>query len=133
MSAYLLDTHVVLWSVVEPSRISRLTRIRLANRTIWVSDVSAIEIAIKMNTNKLVLPKAFAEDFVGAFRYAIADLEAESAVLTLDDISRLRRLPLLHRDPFDRLIIAQAMARGLTVVTADETFGLYPGLDVLEI
>jgi len=122
MSAYLLDTHVVLWSVVEPSRISRLTRTRLANRTIWVSDVSAIEIAIKMNTNKLVLPEVFAEDFVGAFRYAIADLEAESAVLTL-----------LHRDPFDRLIIAQAMARGLTVVTADETFGLYPGLDVLEI
>ncbi len=88
---------------------------------------------MKLNVNKLILPKDFSQDFVEAFRFAVADMNAESAALTLDDISRLRSLPLHHRDPFDRLIIAQAMARGLTIVTADQTFSAYQGVEIFQL
>jgi PIN domain nuclease of toxin-antitoxin system len=72
-------------------------------------------------------------DFNIAFA-AMIDREAVDMIpLELSTVGRLRGLPLHHRDPFDRIIIAQAIEHGLTVATRDRAFLVYEGLDVLEI
>ncbi len=82
---------------------------------------------------RLILPENFETDFVSAILQAANDLDAEMLPISLDDAERLRRLPLLHRDPFDRLMIAQALNHHLRIVTGDHAFAAYAALDVLEI
>ena len=98
-----------------------------------VSQVCAIEIAIKMALGKLTLPPPFATSFAHAFTEAVSLAAADLMTVQLSHIEALSRLPLHHRDPFDRLIISQALVENLTVVTRDRSFSLYPGLDILEI
>ena len=116
----LLDTQAWLWWQADDARLGSLARqlVRSASE-VRFSAASAWEIAIKVSTGKLTLPKG-------------ADIASEltySGFLSLPiDVShaeQVRRLPLLHRDPFDRLLVAQAQLEGLTLVTSDAQLSAY--------
>jgi PIN domain nuclease of toxin-antitoxin system len=119
VSAYLLDTNALLWLGLDDTALLPSARRILFDAPLFVSIASAIEIAIKASIGKLALPDPFATDFELPFDLSFVD--------------RLRDLPLHHRDPFDRIIIAQALSLGLTVATRDRAFRLYEGLEILDI
>ena len=100
---------------------------------LFVSAVSAIEIAMKASLGKLTLPPPFETDFENAFRVLLQRSDIDFLPLDLSVTARLRHLPLHHRDPFDRLIIAQALHSQLTVATRDSAFDAYAGLDILKV
>jgi PIN domain nuclease of toxin-antitoxin system len=113
----LLDTHVLLWSVSEPERIARAARAQIedASNLRLISAASVWEIATKHALGKLPLrerPDAF-------LRRALADLCAEELSITARHALLTASLPNHHRDPFDRLLVAQATLEGATLVTAD--------------
>lgn len=122
----LLDTVTFIWSVASPERISATAMKEMQKRgTIReISVISLSEIAIKTSVGKLTFSY---KDVTSG----IADLKARVLPYTLEHSSRLFGLPLHHSDPFDRQIIAQALAENLPVVTADEKFNLYEGLKVI--
>jgi PIN domain nuclease of toxin-antitoxin system len=132
LSGFLLDTNALMSIVWESRRIGDQVRRRLERGRRYASDISAVELAIKIRAGRLEPPRAFREDFTAAFLQAVEDAGAERLSLTLDDVSRLAGLPVIHNDPFDAMIIAQAMERGLAVVTSDQRFADYPGLETLE-
>jgi prevent-host-death family protein len=74
-------------------------------------------------------PPVFQTDFSRAFAGVADDLGADTLPIELKHIDRLSRLPLFHRDPFDRLIIAQSLEDDLTIMTRDRAFSAYPGLN----
>ena len=99
----------------------------------YVSQVCAIEMATKSSIGRLDLPEPFKMDFAAAFRAMVSELSAEVLDIDIVNIDRLSHLPLVHRDPFDRLIIAQALVGEMTIITSDRVFASYVGLTVLEI
>ena len=124
----LLDTHVLLWWLLDDSRLSAAARAALADgsNTILVSAASAWEVAIKASLGKLPLPPE------AEARIADAVVEAGFIQLpvTFAHAAGVRTLPWRHRDPFDRLLVAQSKVEGLTLVTGDSALGLY-GVDLL--
>ncbi|MHB8530789.1 MAG: type II toxin-antitoxin system VapC family toxin [Caulobacteraceae bacterium] len=133
MSGFLFDTSALIWSLLGDPRFDESRRERLSSGERYVSQACGIEIAIKLSIGRLTLPAPFASDFAAAFESGANDLSADILAITLGDIGRLSRLPLFHRDPFDRLVIAQALNRGLTVITGDRAFEAYPSLEVMRI
>ncbi len=133
MNGFLLDTNAFLFVISRSDRVAADRIEALLNQPRQVSQVCAIEIAIKLGLGKLSLPPPFHTSLAHAFAEA-ADLFV-APILRIEPrhVEMLSHLPLYHRDPFDRLIIAQALAENLTVVTRDRVFALYPGLDVYEI
>ena len=113
--------------------MSEATLDQLQERPLFASAISVAEIAIKASLGKLPLPAPFATDFGGAVRSMLARTAVELLPVDLGDVEHLRQLPFHHRDPFDRIIIAQAFARGLAVATRDRAFSGYDGLTVLEV
>lgn len=118
----LLDTHVILWQSSELHRLGPRTRaaIELDATSISVSIVSFWELAIKVGAGKLNLPADLAT-FWDTMR-----AEATSLGLEPRHVLGLAQLDILHRDPFDRMLVAQARVEGLTLVTADERLFKYP-------
>jgi len=124
----LLDTHAFIWWAENNPILSTRARQAIADRTneVYVSAVVAWEIAIKATLGKIVI--------FGS----VADLVNEQVLLNdfkelpvlLAHTFRLQLLPLLHKDPFDRLLIAQADAEGLAIVTRDPQFPQY-GVNLL--
>ncbi len=115
-SAILLDTHTLLWLVSTPDRVSTTARDVLADpdREVAVSAVSAWEIAIKTRLGRLdgePLLSAW-PDIMAAMGLTELPIESADAILA-------GRLRWDHRDPFDRMIVAQAARRGLTIATRD--------------
>jgi PIN domain nuclease of toxin-antitoxin system len=133
LSRYLLDTNALLLLMLEASSVSVARREAIAQGDRLVSHISGVEIAIKHSIGKLDLPSPFQVGFAHAFGEVVSSLSAVLLPLELTHIEALSHLPLHHRDPFDRLIIAQALVENLTIVTRDRSFALYPGLDVYEI
>ena len=119
----LLDTHTFLWWLSDSARLSAPARraIEADADTIFVSAASAWEIATKHRIGKLPQAGAVALDVAGS----IAGQGFEELAITVDDAERAGRLPGLHRDPFDRVLIAQALVRDLAVVSVDRTFDGY--------
>ena len=119
----LLDTHVWLWSVVSPERITRVARevLEATETTLMFSAVSSWEIAIKYRLGRLSLPEAPAV-FVPTrlVRDGIESLPVEH-----HHACRVAELPDHHRDPFDRLLVAVAQLESLKLVTADAAFDAY--------
>lgn len=119
----LLDTHVFLWYISGDDRLPRVFRdaIRTSNDAVFLSVVSLWEAIIKYSLGKLPLPQA-ADVYLPAQR----DLHI-IASLPLDEgsVLQLSRLPLIHRDPFDRMLICQAKAHQLAIVTVDNVFHAY--------
>ena len=133
MKAYLLDTNALLWISLDRSAMAPSIRDLLFDAVLYASVVSAAEIAIKAAIGKLVLPPPFETDFDAAFRTLLDRSAIDLLPLDLPAVARLRHLPLHHRDPFDRLIIAQALQSGLAVATRDSIFAAYAGLETLKI
>jgi PIN domain nuclease of toxin-antitoxin system len=120
---YLLDTEVWLWSLSEPDRLNAKTRNLLARgaEELFLSAASSWEIAIKFALGKLPLPEPPAS-------YVPKRMEAQGIrALAVEHSHALRvsTMPQYHKDPFDRLLIAQAEAEGLTILTADAAFREY--------
>ena len=120
----LLDTCTFLWSIEGGAAISETARAALTEATnaVYLSSVSAWEIATKHALGKLPLPEA-PEKYVPAQRRARG---IEPLPLDEEAALHLARLPALHRDPFDRMLICQALIGGLTLVTPDPDIGRYP-------
>jgi PIN domain nuclease of toxin-antitoxin system len=120
----LLDANAFIWAYARPTELSPAARRALndvANDRL-VSIASLWEIAIKMSIGKL----AFSENLA----QALDDIAATSVPITLIHLARVRNLPFHHRDPFDRMMIAQAMEEGMTIVTRDRRVAAY-GVPVL--
>lgn len=120
----LLDTHALLWFLLDDPKLSRVARDVMgdAANSLEVSPASYWEIAIKIRLGKYELPEP-----LGVFM----DRElAENDIRILPILPRhtaaLTDLPFQHRDPFDRLIIAQAMIEGIPLVSGDSLFDSYP-------
>ena len=133
MTGYLLDTNALIWIATDRSRMRPGTVDILFDAPLFASIVSPAEIAIKVSIGKLILPAPFQTDFGGALRLMLDQMQADLLALDLPTIEHLRHLPLHHRDPFDRMIIAQAFANGLAVATRDRSFFAYDGLEILEV
>ncbi|MCL2104900.1 MAG: type II toxin-antitoxin system VapC family toxin [Kiritimatiellaeota bacterium] len=118
----LLDTHTFLWFLCGASELSGRARTFIENpkHGNYVSIASFWEISIKNSLGKLTLDIPFAELKSEAMRNGFQLLP-----VTFEDTLRLSMLPLHHRDPFDRMIISQAMGNDLTLVSHDSTFSLY--------
>jgi len=121
---YLLDTGVWLWSLMAPERLSPVARKVLAdaNEEIFVSAVTSWEIAIKFSANKLRLPES--PQFYVPRRMASQGLRALE--VTHSHALAVAALPAYHRDPFDRLLVAQAQLEDLVLITADSVVRRYP-------
>jgi PIN domain nuclease of toxin-antitoxin system len=121
-SALLLDTHLLVWAAYEPSRLSlrgaRLIQSR--DKTIFFSLASLWEVAIKSSLGR----SSFVVDALQLHRALIAEGFMELPI-ALAHIVAVALLPWLHRDPFDRLLVAQAQAEGLTLLTADASLRPY--------
>lgn len=119
----LLDTHCWLWSLAEPERLSPEARRLLVSRrnTVYLSAASAWEVAIKYALGKLSLPEP-PSTYVPS-RMAAQGLEP--LPISHSHALQVASLPMHHRDPFDRLLVAQALVERLTILTADPSFGLY--------
>jgi PIN domain nuclease of toxin-antitoxin system len=120
----LLDTHSLLWYLTSDPRLSKKAATVLADPATeaFVSAATLWEIVIKASLGKLELAKAFEELFP-------AQLESNNFELLPVEIRHLQRLgelPFHHRDPFDRLLIAQAIEDSLVILGRDEAFGAYP-------
>jgi PIN domain nuclease of toxin-antitoxin system len=129
----LLDTSAFLLLALEDEAVSPSARQRLDDEPRFVSQICAVEIAIKHSIGKLVLPAPFQTAFAYAFDTVVSEFRATLLSLDIRHIETLSRLPLHHRDPFDRIIISQALAEEMTVVTRDRGFRAYDGLDTLQI
>ena len=119
----LLDTHAFLWWMADPARLSRAARRVVTDEAndIFVSAASAWEITTKHRIGKLPEAEVLALDVTGN----IADQGFGELAITVDDAERAGRLPGLHRDPFDRMLIAQALARNLVIASRDRVFDGY--------
>ena len=117
----LLDSHALVWSAVEPGRLSVRAKEAITDRAnrVMVSAVTAYELEFKRARDPLlsILPANLDQ--------AVSGQAFEWLDLTADQAFRAGRLPRHHGDPFDRLIIAQAFAEGAAVVTADRWFAAY--------
>ncbi len=121
--SYLADTHALLWYVREPERVSRKAWALLESpeEPVFFSMASVWEIAIKLSLGKLKIDAT-----VGEFVQAQVRNGFQLLPIQVQHVARVAELPLEHRDPFDRLIIAQALVSGLEIITADPAFDRYP-------
>ena len=119
MARLLLDTHAVRWAFAEPAKLSRPARTALedARNEVFVSVVSGWDIAIERALGKLEAP----DDLEAA----IGMQGSEPLLLAFHHAAQAGGLPPHHRDPFDRMLIAQAPAEGLILVTRDSNIPLY--------
>ncbi|MBB3192508.1 type II toxin-antitoxin system VapC family toxin [Halomonas cerina] len=120
----LLDTHLLLWAASHPERLSETARARLLDESneLWFSSASIWEITIKAGLGR--------EDFrVDPYllRRGLVDNGYVELPITSGHALAVHHLPPIHRDPFDRMLIAQAESEGILLLTADATVARYPG------
>ncbi|MDQ6773107.1 MAG: type II toxin-antitoxin system VapC family toxin [Candidatus Dormibacteraeota bacterium] len=120
---YLLDTHPWLWMLTGPARLGRdtLEVVRDPNNELLLSAASSWEIAIKYSIGKLPLPET-PDAYVPA---RMQTSGVEGLPIEHRHTLRVAALPQYHRDPFDRLLVAQAQLEGLSLITADRVFERY--------
>ena len=120
----LLDSDALLWLVWGSSRLGREARARIeAEAQLCVSDVTLFEVSLKAARKKIVLPSRLGRyvEQLGIIRMGVRD----------EYLDRMRDLPLHHRDPFDRYLIAQSLVDAVPVVTSDPAFAQY-GVQVVD-
>jgi len=124
MRHLLLDTHVFLWSQFAPSKLTpKLAALFAAEEVCWhLSQISVLEIQIKYDLGKLELPDTPQKFLPNLIR----DSGLNFHTLENKAIFMLSKLPQLHRDPFDRLLIASALVKGWEIATVDTIFDQYP-------
>ncbi|GAB3765029.1 type II toxin-antitoxin system VapC family toxin [Spirosoma pomorum] len=120
---YLADTQIVIWAIVSPEKLKPAVQRLLQHNTIWVSQISLFKIAIKQKIGKLpelLLPvdsllSQLYQDGFGLLPLKTAHLAAYNSIELMVD----------HCDPFDRILLASALAENLTIISADEQFRRY--------
>lgn len=120
----LLDTHAFLSLMVDGPHLSAIAKelFQDSRNIVYFSMASAWEMAIKTSLKKLKLPQPVGQYITSRTKtHSIRTLE-----ITLDHIGAVERLPHHHKDPFDRLIIAQSLTERLPVISMDEMFDAYP-------
>jgi len=115
----LIDTHIFLWALSDPKKIDprRLDELQTQSNTIYVSSISIAEIAIKASLGKLSA-EFDAVKMIEMCGFEQLDFRCEDAAM-------LRDLPTHHRDPFDRMLIAQSISNRYPIMTDDSKFGKY--------
>jgi PIN domain nuclease of toxin-antitoxin system len=121
----LVDTHILLWAIAEPQKLPQASQAKLeaAENEILFSAVSIWELAIKLQTGRLVLPVELDEITEAAKSMEFIELPVSAA-----HAASVRSLPLYHRDPFDRLLVAQAIYEPARLLTADRVLAQYSTL-----
>ncbi len=114
----LLDTHLLLWALGSPLKLSADTRNLVDTADVYVSAASIWEISIKSAIGKL---KADPREILKAIEPAGLNMLA----ITGEHAARVARLPALHRDPFDRLLVAQALSEPMILLTNDQALAGY--------
>jgi PIN domain nuclease of toxin-antitoxin system len=118
----ILDTHTFLWALSDPDRLSVRARETIASSERFWSVASIWEALIKVQSGKLPMP-------LPASAYLMSKMSANGVSLLpirLEHVVRVEELPLHHRNPFDRLLIAQCVEEGWPIVTSDPVFKQYP-------
>jgi len=120
---FLIDTHVFLWFINADDRLSPAVRaaIEEPENEVLLSIVSVWEIAIKTSIGKLHLAKPFSE----LIPAQIVENEVELVPIHMEDLKVVATLPIHHRDPFDRLLIAQGIRQGVAIASDDASFAYY--------
>ncbi len=118
-----MDSNVILWSGLEPRKVSRVARAFMEDpsTTLLISVVTPWELAVKMNSGKLELDDGL-ETFL---EQQMAELDLEELFVNRAHALRTLGLPSVHRDPFDRMLVAQALVEGVPVITNDARFDGY--------
>ena len=119
MNKLLLDTHILLWSLLEPEQLTQKVAAELENvdNEIWISPITTWEIIILAEKGRVKLN----EEPVAWIRNVLGALQFRQAILNHEVAMKSRTIQLPHQDPADRFIVASALVYGLTLVTADET------------
>lgn len=117
---YLLDTHIILWWLTEPEKLTSKARKVISDKIdpICVSSVSLWEMAIKQSLGKITLPNNMI-DILSSEGFEMLPITAPECLSVAD-------LPFLHYDPFDRLLVMQAKLNDLVLITRDEKIMSYP-------
>jgi PIN domain nuclease of toxin-antitoxin system len=125
----LLDTQSWLWWFAQPEQLSEEAITHIADETneLWFSVASVWEIGIKVAIGKLPLPEP-PDRYISS---RMGQLDVRSLEITAIHALRAAALPLHHRDPFDRMLIAQAQLEEMTIVTADAVFKQYSDVSIL--
>ena len=126
---FLLDTHAFLWALAAPEKLSNPVRVALENPAtqIHVSSVSFFEIATKVRLGKLRVSDAVLRDWeltLARFNASVLDVAVSHAILA-------GSWEVAHRDPFDRLLAAQALVQELQLVSADPAMASFPGVRLM--
>jgi len=116
---YLLDTQVLIWAMEKNPRLKPKVKavVDSVMNEMWVSVVSVWEMLIKKKLGKLRVPGEIKRDLLKAGFKILA--------LNIDQVLAVDNLPLLHKDPFDRMLVAQAQAEEMTLITADAKLAKY--------
>ena len=119
---YLLDTHTLIWFLNGNQNLSKVAEDIIENKeaSLFVSIVSLWEISIKISLNKLTLHTSFDK-----FKAAIELNNIKILGITFEDTLTVSTLPFIHKDPFDRLLISQAINNDFTLISRDEYFKDY--------
>ena len=126
---YLLDSHTFIWFINGDAQLSSNAKRQILdfpNSTCFVSIASLWEIAIKINIGKLSFKKPFKN-----IEEEIVKNNFELLPLKFEHILHISNLPMKHRDPFDRILIAQALEENLTIISRDQNFKLYKNIKLL--
>ena len=117
---YLLDTHVILWWLLDPKELNKKARDIISDRShlLFTSSVSFWEMAIKSSIGRLNLPNNIIE--------LLKNEKIDTIPLTAEDALAVADLPVLHNDPFDRMLVVQAKRHDMILVTRDNKLAEYP-------
>ena len=132
MARYLIDTHIFFWAIESPMRLSKAETAILTDPAldVVVSVASIWELSIKTALGRLALPGARKKIPTDHFTH-LASLNGIPIIsIEPTDAEYVRELPLFHRDPFDRILIAQSLLGGRMMITRDSVFARYPGVQV---
>jgi PIN domain nuclease of toxin-antitoxin system len=120
LNGYLLDTSTAIWLSATPERTSRAQREAVENGPVWLSVVTYWEVVVKSRSGRLDIPDA--RQWWAA---ALERLPASALAIRPRHVAALLPLPPLHRDPFDRMLLAQAAAEDLTLLSSDRAMQRY--------
>jgi PIN domain nuclease of toxin-antitoxin system len=115
--SYLLDTHILVWAFTDQSRLSTKQQEIIRTAETWVSVATVWELSIKQALKKIRMPA----DYIAGLKRS----ETKILPVSLEHAAAVAALPHHHRDPFDRLLIAQARIEGLILMTTDRHFSAY--------
>ena len=119
----LLDTHALLWIIMDDDRLSNVSREVFldTNNSLYFSIISLWEICIKRSLNKLTLK----DGWLQLIQKEMKNNSIQWLPVEINHCVKIGELPFLHRDPFDRMLIAQAMSENLSILTRDSRFSDY--------